>query len=210
MKVSVSQILNLLLAVSLLILIIKMNNKPTVNNEQTVEENQTLKIIHQRKSVRHYTEQKVSKEQLETLVKAGMAAPTAMNKQPWTFVVVKDRQNLDSLASYLPTKKMLTTASAAIVVCGDMNQALKGEGQPYWIQDCSAATQNILLAAESMGLGAVWLGIYPSEKNVNAVSECLDLPAHVTPLCVISIGYPVGDEKPKDKWKPEKLHWEKW
>ncbi len=210
MKVSVSQILNLLLAVCLLILIIKMNNVPTVKNEKSVEENQTLKTIHQRKSVRHYTDQQVTKEQLEILVKAGMAAPTAMNKQPWTFVVVHDQQHMDTLASYLPTKKMLNSASAAIVVCGDMNQALEGVGQEYWIQDCSAATQNILLAAESMGLGAVWLGIYPSEKYVNAVSECLKLPEHVTALCVLSIGYPVGDEKPKDKWKPEKLHWEKW
>ncbi len=213
MKIDVSKILNLLLAASLLILIIKIsiNGTPTKSsNVKDTMENQTLKIIHQRKSVRHYKDKKVSKKQLETLVKAGMAAPTAMNKQPWTFVVVNKRENLDSLVSYIPSKKMLKTASAAIVVCGDMNQAIEGPGQAYWIQDCSAATENILLAAESMDLGAVWLGIYPTEKNVNAVKECLNLPDHVTPLCVVSVGYPLGDEKPKDKWKPEKLHWEKW
>ena len=172
--------------------------------------NNTLEVIHQRKSVRNYTDAKVSKEQLEVLAKAGMAAPTAVYKQPWAFITIDDRETLDSLGANLPYAKMLKKANAAIVVCGDLNKALEAWEQEFWIQDCSAATQNILLAAESMGLGAVWTAAYPAKDRMATVRNILELPEHIIPLNVIPVGYPTGIEKPKDKWKPENLHWNKW
>ncbi|MDD3667568.1 MAG: nitroreductase family protein, partial [Bacteroidales bacterium] len=117
-----------------------------------------MENILNRKSVRKYTKEEVKKEQLEMLVRAGMAAPSARNSQPWLFFVIDDRTILDNLAKQLPNAKMLLSAKAAIVVCGNLQKALEGDGREFWVQDCSAATQNILLAAESMGLGAVWTG----------------------------------------------------
>ncbi|MBK3517342.1 flavin reductase [Carboxylicivirga marina] len=173
-------------------------------------ENPTLASIYNRKSVRHYTDQKVSREQLRELVKAGMAAPTAANRQPWAFVAISDRSILDSLSGISPYTKMLKEATAAIVVFGDMNKALEGKGQPYWIQDCSAASQNILLAAESMGLGAVWTGVHPIKEREEVVRRVLNAPENVIPLNVIVVGYPTGEDKPKDKWVESNVHWEKW
>ena len=170
----------------------------------------TLEIIHQRKSVRNYTKTKVSKEQLETLIRAGMAAPSAVNKQPWAFIAINDRLILDKLGDGLPYAKMLKKASAAIVVCGDLGKALDGWEQEFWIQDCSASTQNILLAAESMGLGTVWTAAYPAEDRMSTVKDILELPEHIIPLNVIPIGFPGGMVKPKDKWTAENLHWNKW
>ncbi len=169
--------------------------------------NPTLATIHMRKSVRHFTNQAVSKEQLTELVKAGMAAPTAVNKQPWAFIAINDRTVLDKLSEVLPYAKMLKQATGAIVVCGDMTRTLEGQAQEYWIQDCSAATQNILLAAESMGLGAVWTGVYPKKERIEDVIQTIKLPEQLIPLNVIPIGYPTGEDQPKNKWDKNKLHW---
>ncbi len=169
-----------------------------------------LTVIHNRKSVRSYTGKAVNKEMLKTLMKAGMAAPTAMNKQPWAFVAVTDRKQLNTLADSLPYAKMLYKAGAAIVVCGDLNKALPGEYQAFWVQDCSAATENILLAVEALGLGAVWTGVYPEMKKITTVKDILGVPHNVIPLNVIAIGYPSGKEKPKNKYKTENTHWNKW
>ena len=175
-----------------------------------IHANPTLATIFNRKSVRHFTTEKVSEVQLTQLLKAGMAAPTAVNKQPWAFVAISDQDILNQLAEILPYAKMLKQATGAIVVCGDLSTALEGIGQAYWIQDCSAASQNILLAAESMGLGAVWTGVYPQKQRMAEVGQVLNLPEHVLPLNVIPIGYPTGEDKPKDKWKPSKVHWNQW
>ncbi|WP_430817036.1 flavin reductase [Carboxylicivirga sp. RSCT41] len=172
--------------------------------------NSTLASIYNRKSVRHYTDQKVTKEQITELVRAGMAAPSAVDKRPWAFVAVSERSKLDSLAAVLPYAKMLKQATAAIVVCGDMDKALEGDGQAYWIQDCSAASQNILLAAESMGLGAVWTGVHPIKEREDDVKKVLNAPESIVPLNVIVVGYPAGEEKPKDKWDESNVHWEQW
>jgi nitroreductase len=174
------------------------------------EDNPTLKVIHSRKSVRHYINRQVNKDDLLTLVKAGMAAPTAMDRRPWAFVIVTDKAKLEELVAGLPYTKMLTSAGAGIVVCGVLEKALPGEGQEFWMQDCSAATENILLAAESMGLGAVWTGVYPSQGKVDHIRKVLGIPESMIPLNVIPVGYPVGDEKPKDKFDPANVHWEKW
>lgn len=169
-----------------------------------------MENILNRKSVRKYTNEDVKKEQLEMLVRAGMAAPSARNSQPWLFFVIDDRTILDNLAKQLPNAKMLLSAKAAIVVCGNLQKALDGEGREFWVQDCSAATQNILLAAESMGLGAVWTGAYPRKETVNIIKVELGLPEHIVPLNVIPIGWQTGEEKPKQKYTEENIRWNKW
>lgn len=174
------------------------------------EDNPTLKVIHSRKSVRHYINRKVAKEDLLMLVKAGMAAPTAVDRRPWAFIIVTDKAKLEELEMGLPYTKMLTKAGAGIIVCGVMEKALPGEGKEFWIQDCSAATENILLAAESMSLGAVWTAAYPSQERMGHVRKVLDIPENIVPLNVIPVGYSLGDEKPKDKFDPANVHWEKW
>ena len=172
-----------------------------------------LANIASRKSVRSYTEEAVSDAEIETLLRAAMAAPSAMNVQPWSFVVVNGRESLDALSEKLPYAKMLTTAPLAIVVCGDAviegrdgNKSENGS----WMLDCSAATENLLLAAEAMGLGAVWTGAYPVPDRVAAVKEALGLPEEVMPLNVIAIGHPAGEDQPKDKWNPAKIHYGRW
>ena len=184
-----------------------IDGKPFVADYSQRHENKTLEVIHNRKSVRHFTEQPVSKEQIKTLLRAGMAAPTAVNRQPWVFYVVTLRETLDALSKQLPYAKMLTQAQTAIVVCGDMDKAgnLKDEG--YWVQDCAAATENILLAAESMGLGAVWTAAYPYDDRTKAVIKELNLPKTHIPLNVIPIGYPTGEDLPTNKWKAENIIW---
>jgi len=169
-----------------------------------------LDIILERKSVRHFTVQPVSRSLLDTLMRAGMAAPSAKNKQPWAFVAVTDRNILDFMAGGLPSCKMLAQAPAAIVVCGDMEKITSDVDKSYWTQDCSAVTQNILLAAEAIGLGAVWTAAYPYKERTGVVIKALQLPEHILPLNVIPIGYPTGEDLPKNKYKPENIHWEKW
>ncbi|MDR0415439.1 MAG: nitroreductase family protein [Prevotellaceae bacterium] len=174
----------------------------------TSKKEAVIENIHSRKSVRKYVvDRPVSKEDLRTLVKAGMAAPSAKNVQPWAFVALSERATLDRLADELPYAKMLKSAPSAIVVCGRLDKDASGD---FWPLDCSAATQNILLAAEAMGLGAVWTAAYPYKDRMEAVVAAVDLPPHIVPLCVIPVGYPGGNETPKDKWKEENLKWEKW
>lgn len=165
--------------------------------------NEAIKNIMTRTSVRQFTDQAVSKTDIETLLRAGMAAPTAVNKQPWHFVAVTDKAKLKELSG--GRGRMLEQCALAIVVCGDMTKALPGKGQAYWIQDCSAATENILLAAHALGLGAVWTGVYPMDERVAAVSAAVKLPETIVPLCVIVIGHPAEQPAPKDKWKPENV-----
>lgn len=168
-----------------------------------------LNTIATRVSVRSYTNQPVEAEKIEALLRAGMAAPSAVNKQPWHFVVVTDRAQLDSLAQANPHAKMLESAPLAIVVCGNMDKTLKGSAADFWIQDCSAATENILLAAHAMGLGAVWTGLYPSIERCFAVSEVIGAPEYIVPLSMIVIGYPDGENQPKDKWNPENVSYDR-
>lgn len=156
-----------------------------------------------RTSIRQYTNEPVSKADIETMLRAGMAAPTAVNKQPWHFVVVTDKAKLKALSG--GRGRMLEQCAVAIVVCGDMEKAMPGKAKEYWIQDCSAATENILLAANALGLGAVWTGVYPMEDRMAAVSKAMKLPETIVPLCTIVIGHPVEQPKPKDKWKPENV-----
>ena len=177
-----------------------------------------LDTIFARKSVRSFTKQDVSSEQVEILLKAAMAAPTGMNLQPWRFVVVTDQAVKDRLAG--PRGGMIAKAPLVIVVCGQTTWTHKPFGQPdgedvtdpnrNWTADCAAATENLLLAAEAIGLGAVWTACYPYEERMAVVSETLGLPEDVQPFCVVPVGYPGGDEQPKDKWKAENIHYDRW
>lgn len=164
-----------------------------------------IDCIMTRASVREYQDRPVEKDKVEKMLRAGMAAPTAMNRQPWHFVVVDDRTLLDSLATANPYAGMAAKAPLAIVVCGDMTKAIEGNGRNFWIQDASAATENILLAAHAMGLGAVWTGTYPAEERCEAVRRILRLPDSLIPLNTLVVGYPAGETQPKDKWLPENI-----
>jgi nitroreductase len=169
----------------------------------------TLSVIHSRKSVRNFISDKtVPKETLDTIVRAGMAAASAVNLQPWQFVVIDDRAIMDSLAAGLPYAKMLYHASAAIVVCGD--STIRTKEFAFWEFDCSLASGNILLAAEAMGLGAVWTAVHPDTARISIVRNILHLPENIIPLNVIPIGYPAGADKPKDKYNPDKIHWNRY
>ena len=168
-----------------------------------------LENIHSRKSVRQYTSEPVSESDIQTILKAAMAAPSAVNFQPWRFVVVTEREQLDAMAEILPYAKMLRQAPAAIVVCGE-TLWMGGNENPYWQQDCAAATQNLLLAVEALGLGAVWTGVYPNQDLYPKLHNYLNLPSTVQPFCCIPVGHPAGNEQPKDKWKPENIHYGKW
>lgn len=164
-----------------------------------------------RTSVRQYApERTIGADTVETLLRAAMSAPSAVNKQPWEFVVLDNREAIDSLAEVLPYAKMLTGAPLAVVTCGNMERALEGEGRGFWIQDVSAATENLLLAAHAMGLGAVWTGVYPDSTRTADVSRALGLPSNVIPLAVVPIGYLAGPQTPKDKWDAGKVHKNGW
>jgi nitroreductase len=168
---------------------------------------ETIDAILTRRSIRAYTGQTVSPETIDLLLKAAMQAPSAGNQQAWQFVVITDRGRLNSLAEVLPYGKMLPTAPLSLVVCGDLSLE-KSRG--YWVQDCSAATQNILLAAHALGLGAVWLGVYPREERVRDVRNVLGIPDTVIPLCAIAIGYPAEQKPRTERYNSERVHTNTW
>lgn len=206
-----SLLLNIVLAIVVVVLSVRLaSNKSTtdksveadksVNAEQTVLDN-----IATRTSIRDYEARPVEQTKVDNMLRAAMAAPTAMNKQPWHFVVVNQRSVLDALSEANPNAKMLKKAPLAIVVCGDTEKMIEGGGRDFWIQDASAATENLLLAAHAMGLGAVWTGAYPSEERCNSISKVLSLPNNLIPLNMVVIGYPAEHPQPKDKFKEENI-----
>ena len=205
------KIVSIVLSVALLVHIVRLAwvfVAPSSGDGVSSASQNVLHNILQRKSVRAYTDRAVSHEQLDTLIRAAMAAPTGRDMRPWHFIVLEGRHQLSPLAEQLPYAKMLAEAQAAVVVCGDMSVTDK-EGNPSrnWTFDCSAATENLLLQAEAMGLGAVWTGVYPYDERIEAVKQALHLPDHLIPLNVIPIGYPKGDPQPKDKYDPAKVEY---
>jgi len=166
----------------------------------------SIQAILTRRSIRKYTDAPVSDDLVTELLKAAMAAPTAAG-QVWHFVVIRDRNVLSQVISFHPHAHMLKQAQVAIAVCGDPTvEALKGR----WVLDCAAATENILIAANSLGLGACWVGIYPEEKRMEGLRGLLGIPEHIVPLCMVSLGWPAETKGPADRFKPEKIHWERW
>ncbi len=168
---------------------------------------ETMDAIRSRHSIRKYTEEPVPETIINELLEAAMCAPSARNEQPWHFVVIHDRQILNEIASVSPPASSLRNAPVAIAVCCDLELASSGE---FWVQDCSAAMENILIAAVARGLGAVWLGIYPREQRVAAVRNVLGLPDRVVPLCLASIGYPAEDKPAANRLDPSRIHQNKW
>lgn len=206
-----SVVLNIVLAIVVVVLSVRLASdkatvdksadaQPSVNAEQAVLDN-----IATRTSIRDYEARPVEKEKIEKMLRAAMAAPTAMNKQPWHFVVVDQRNVLDALAGANPYAKMLKKAPLAIVVCGNTDKMIEGGGRDFWIQDASAATENLLLAAHAMGLGAVWTGAYPSEERCISISKVLSLSDNLIPLNMIVVGYPAEHPQPKQKFKEENI-----
>lgn len=172
--------------------------------------NPSYQNIVTRTSVRKFLPQVVEKDKIDALLHAAMSAPSACNKQPWRFVVVTKKETLSQIAQEFPTSNMAKEAPLAIAVCGDKSAFLPDESTDYWVEDTSAASENILLAANSLGLGAVWTGIYPLNERVNKLRQILDIPETAIPLGLIIIGYPAKEQQPKDKWKPQYVHYEKW
>lgn len=206
-----SVVLNIVLAIVVVVLSVRLaSDKATVDKsadaQQSVNAEQAvLDNIATRTSVRDYEARPVEKEKIEKMLRAAMAAPTAMNKQPWHFVVVDQRNVLDALAGANPYAKMLKKAPLAIVVCGNTDKMIEGGGRDFWIQDASAATENLLLAAHAMGLGAVWTGAYPSEERCISISKVLSLSDNLIPLNMIVVGYPAEHPQPKQKFKEENI-----
>lgn len=199
-------ILNVILLIAVLILAVQL-----ISNKPETKGNATIETIMTRTSVRDYqTDKPIAKETVDTLLRAAMAAPTAMNKQPWAFVVVQDRKVLNELSDSLKHAHMVKKAPLVIVVCGDMSKTIEGDGADFWIQDVSAATENLLLAAHSMGLGAVWTGVYPAQERVDLIRTVLSLPDNIVPLSLVPIGYPAGEQQPKDKWTPDNVKYDTW
>jgi nitroreductase len=167
-----------------------------------------MKEIFERRSIRKYTDAPVSDESVNELLEAAMAAPSASNQQPWEFVIINDKNIMDHIAEIHPHAQMIKDAQVAIAVCADLDRDKKNSG--YWIQDCSAATENILLEAQYLGLGAVWLGIYPREDRVKGVKELLALPERVIPLSIVSIGYPAEEKEPSGRYDKSRVHKNRW
>jgi nitroreductase len=169
---------------------------------------ETMEAIFTRRSIREYSSQAVPDELVKKLLEAAMQAPSAGNQQPWHFVVVNERELLTALGDVLPFAKMLPSAQLGIVVCADL-QLEKYRG--FWVQDCSNATMNILLAAHDQGLGAVWTAIYPVEDRIVSAKRILGLPEQVMPLCVVPIGYPAfTPEPPARRYDETRLHHNRW
>ncbi len=160
-----------------------------------------------RRSIRKYTSEDVDEETVTKILKAAMAAPSAGNQQPWEFVVIRERSIIDEIPKFQPYSKMLAEAPLAIVICGDVTrQRHKG----YWVQDCSAATQNLLLAVHALGLGAVWLAFYPVEERYKPLQTLLGLPEHIIPLSTVSIGHPAEAKPPADRFDAARIHNNSW
>ena len=166
-----------------------------------------MKAILTRRSIRKYKPQAVPDEIITELLTAAMSAPSAGNEQPWEFVVINDRKLLDRIPEFHPYATMLKEAPVAILVCGDLKRE-KHKG--YWVQDCSAATENILIAVNEKKLGAVWLGIYPREERVAGLRKLLGIPENIVPFSLIAIGYPAEVKEPADRFDPVRVHQNRW
>ena len=170
-------------------------------------ENPVIKAIIERRSIRRYSGKPVDKREINLLLKSAMYAPSARNQQPWHFIVIDDRVLLGRIMKVHPYASMLSGASAAVLVCGDDTLELS---KGYWSVDCAAATQNLLLAAHALGIGAVWLGVYPRQERQDGIGEIFELPAHVHPFSLVSLGYPGENIDIPERFRPERIRWNRW
>lgn len=187
----------------------RASDTATTDTNMSTTTNAPLDLIFGRRSIRVYAPGDVSEAAVTQLLEAAMAAPSAMTKDPWRFVVVRDKRALTQLATLHPGAAMLSAAAMAIVACGDLDAAFE-RNLSYLLQDCSAAIENLLLAAHTLGLGACWVGIHPGGPLIKRVKELLALPASVVPVAVISLGPPGEQLPPRTRYNSDYVHHERW
>jgi nitroreductase len=166
-----------------------------------------LEAIATRRSIRQYTEQPIPVMMIDKLLAAAMSAPSAGNEQPWHFVMVTDRPTLNEIPKFHHYSHMLKTAPLAILVCGEPTRE---KHQGFWVEDCSAATENLLIAAHALGLGAVWLGVYPNEEIVTRIRSLLGMPEHIIPFALVSLGFPAESKPPANCYDATRIHRNRW
>ena len=169
---------------------------------------EAMEALYSRRSIRKYTTGPISEKLLRDILEAAMSAPSAGNQQPWHFIIINDRKILDQVPTFHPHSQMVREAPVAVLVCGDLKLE-KHAG--YWVQDCAAATENLLLAAHAKGLGSVWVGIFPREERVEGFRKLLSIPDHVIPFSLIPIGVPAELKPPRpDRYSAAKIHHNHW
>ncbi|ADL13509.1 nitroreductase family protein [Acetohalobium arabaticum] len=166
-----------------------------------------MEAILSRRSIREYTSETIPDDTMNQLLKAAMSAPSAGNEQPWHFIVIEKQDTLNQIADLHPDAEMLRDAPAAILVCGDIELE---EYDGYWVQDCSAATQNILITAETKDLGSVWVGIHPDKDRENGIRDLFDLPENIIPFSIVSLGRPAEKKPPVDRYDESRVHYNCW
>lgn len=166
-----------------------------------------IEAIMTRRSIRRYTSTPVPEALVTQLLEAAMAAPSANNQQPWQFMIIDDRSLLDAITKVHPYSQMLKEAPLALLICGDMQLTRHSQ---FWVQDCSAATENVLVAARALGLGSVWMGCYPNEERAGGLQRLFGLPNSIVPLALIAIGYPAEEKGPANRYNPERVHHNQW
>lgn len=185
----------------------------TQNNEEKSEVKTdngqaAIENIMTRTSIRQFKAQPVEQDKVDILLKAAMAAPSALNLQPWHFIVINDKETIALLSGKQPTN-----APLMIAVCGDTDKTMLPDGSTklpdFWVEDVSAATENLLLAAHALGLGAVWTGVYPAMDRTAEVANVLNCPQNIIPLAVVRVGYPDESPEPKNKYKEENISYNK-
>lgn len=190
-----------------------------IGKKEDIMNNVVIKNIMTRRSIRKYTEHPVEREKIEILLKAAMSAPSAGNQQPWDFIVVAQKEIINKVRQASRYAAPLEGAPLCIIVCGNLQKERLYASKlhkifkikpKYWVLDCSAATENILLAAHAIGLGAIWIGIYPAQHCMEYISRIFGLPKYVKPIAVISIGYPSEEKDPADRFIDTNVHWERW
>ena len=166
-----------------------------------------MNAIYTRRSIRKFTDESVPVEKVFEFIRAGMNAPSAGNERPWSFIVVDDREKLNATTEVHPYSKMLKEAPVAIVVCGDRSLE---KHENYWVQDCAAATENILLEIADQGFGGVWLGVHPKIDVANGIRKIFDIPDAINPFCIIALGHPAEEKPPKNEFLKERIHLNSW
>ncbi len=166
-----------------------------------------MQAILGRRSIRRFTGEDIPDQDLRILLEAAMSAPSACNQQPWHFVVVKSKETFTKIIEAQHYTQMLEKASMAVIVCADPRlQTCPG----FWTQDCSAATENLLIAVHALGYGATWCGVYPNDDVVWRIRGILNIPKDVFPFCVVAIGVPDEEKPPANRFKQDRIHSEQW
>lgn len=201
-----------------LLLCASCSNKSTDNPDAAFDgdsiefissEDVVIESIMSRRSIRQFTKDTISDAQIEKILRAGFAAPTALNKQPWAIEVVNDTTLLRQMAAELPHTR-LETADVAFIILGDMERTIDGDGRNYWVVDCSLMAENMMLAANAMGIGSCFTGGWPTTERAAVMRRHLSIPSKYEVLGMIPMGYPAEYPAVKDKWRPEAVHYNKW